>query len=87
MQEEACATVVQARLLGFTSGRCVTGPEEGLVLVRSLWRAEVELANWNPQFEIAHRRVVPAETWSAHVWVDDGFEGLFARAFAEAGLI
>src|SRR5712692_6993647 len=36
--EEACAKVVQARLLGFTRGRCGAGPEEGLVLVRSLWR-------------------------------------------------
>ena len=27
--EEACAIVVQARLLGFTQGRCIAGPEEG----------------------------------------------------------
>ncbi len=86
VREEACAIVVQARLLGFTRGRCVTGPEEGLVLVRSLWRAEVELAAWKPQFEIAHRRVVPAAAWPAHLWIDDGFAAIFWRAFAEAGL-
>ncbi len=39
--EEACAVVQRARLLGFTRGVCVSGPEEGLVLVRSMWRAEV----------------------------------------------
>ena len=86
MLEEACATVVQARLLGFSRGACVEGPEEALVLVRSLWRAEVELATWKSQFEIAHRRVVPAEEWSAHLWIDDGFAPIFHRAFAEAGL-
>ncbi len=58
--EEACATVVRARLLGFYRGMCVAGPEAGLVLVRSLWRAEVELAPWEPRFEIPHRRVVAA---------------------------
>jgi ADP-ribose pyrophosphatase YjhB (NUDIX family) len=84
--EEACAKVVRARLLGFTQGKCGAGPEEGLVLVRSLWRAEVELAPWTPQFEIAHRRVIPAEAWPAHLWIDDGFAAIFWRAFAEAGL-
>jgi hypothetical protein len=84
--EEACAIVVKARLLGFTRGRCVAGPEKGLVLVRSLWRAEVQLATWKPQFEIAFRRVVPAEEWSDHLWIDEGFAAIFSRAFAEAGL-
>jgi hypothetical protein len=32
MDEEACATVTGARLLGFTHGRCLTGPERGTVL-------------------------------------------------------
>ncbi len=64
MLEEACATVVRARLLGFHRGACIAGPELGLVLVRSLWRAEVELAPWEPRFEIPHRRVVAAtEVW------------------------
>jgi hypothetical protein len=61
-------------------------PKKGLVLVRSLWRAEVELMPWTPQFEIAHRRVVPEEAWSTHLWIDDGFAGIFMRAFTEAGL-
>jgi 8-oxo-dGTP pyrophosphatase MutT (NUDIX family) len=37
MDEEACATVVSARLLGLTRGQCVAGPERGRVLVRSVW--------------------------------------------------
>lgn len=59
--EEACAVVQRARLLGFTRGVCVSGPEEGLVLVRSMWRAEVRLERWASRFEIAHRRLVSAD--------------------------
>jgi ADP-ribose pyrophosphatase YjhB (NUDIX family) len=58
VREEACATVVQARLLGFARSRCLSWPQAGLVLVRSFWRAEVEVEAWQPQFEIAHRRLV-----------------------------
>lgn len=86
MLEEACATVVEARLLGFTQGRCVSGPEEGLVRVRSMWRAKVNLANWKPQFEIAYRCIAPAEAWSGHLWIEDGFARNLCRAFTEAGL-
>jgi hypothetical protein len=31
-----------------------------LGLVRSYWRAEVEVLAWQPQFEIVHRRIIPA---------------------------
>ena len=86
MLEEACATVVEARLLGFSRGKCVAGHEKGLTLVRSMWRAQVELGSWEPHFEIAHRRVVPAEGWSDHLWIEDGFAKIYWRAFAEAGL-
>ncbi len=34
--EEACALVEDAKLLGFSKGVCKLGPEEGLVLVRSV---------------------------------------------------
>jgi ADP-ribose pyrophosphatase YjhB (NUDIX family) len=53
MDEEACATVTGARLLGFTRGQCLTGPERGRVLVRSVWRADVELRPWEASFERA----------------------------------
>ena len=84
--EEACAVVVNARLLGFCRSTCLTGPEQGLVLVRSLWLAEVELMPWEPHFEIAHRRVVPATELLAHLWMEEGFEPIYHRALVEAGL-
>ena len=33
--------------------------EQGVVLVRSLWCAEVTLLSWEPQHETTHRRLVP----------------------------
>src|SRR5262245_62081590 len=50
--EEACCIVREARLLGFCRSRCLSGPEKGLVLVRSIWRAEVDLMPWDPRFEV-----------------------------------
>ncbi len=84
--EEACAVVVEARLLGFSRGICVAGHEQGLVLVRSLWRAEVELAPWEPRFEIPHRRVVPeGEVWDLlEAGHRDGSAPMLIRAFHEA---
>jgi hypothetical protein len=79
--------VTNARHLGFCRGVCLTGPEAGLVLVRSIWRAEVELMPWEPRFEIAHRRVVPANELLSHLWMEDGMEAIFHRALTEAGLM
>jgi hypothetical protein len=79
--------VVDARLLGFTRSVCLTGPEQGLVLVRSIWLADVELMPWDPRFEIAHRRVVPAAELLAHLWMGQGFEPIYHRALVEAGLV
>jgi len=58
--EEACARVVRCRLLGFVSSLCVDGNQRGLVLVRSMWRADVRLDDWAPQHEMTARRVVCA---------------------------
>ncbi len=85
--EEACATVQDAQMLGFCRAKCLTGPEEGLVLVRSIWRAEVDLMSWKPRFEIAHRRVVPREELLSHLWIEAGFEPLYYRALLEARLL
>lgn len=84
--EETCAIVGDARLLGFRRAVCLTGPEKGLILIRSIWRAEVELRPWEPRFEIPHRRVVPATELLSHVWME-GFEPIYLRALAEAGLM
>lgn len=85
--EEACAVVEGARLLGFTRGRCVRGPEKGLVLVRSMWLAEVRLQRWTPRFEITHRRLVPTDEALRSVTTAEPDVGpIYRRMFAEAGI-
>lgn len=86
MLEEACATVHHARLLGFSRGACMEGPEQGLVLVRSLWRADVELAPWEPQFEITHRRLCTPEELDTLV-SGNPFAPVLRRALREAGVL
>lgn len=86
IQEEVCATVTSCTLLGFSWGACLSGPEKGLVLVRSLWRAEVVLDAWEPRFEIAHRRLVPAGEALGQLGLPDEMRPLYRRIFAEAGL-
>jgi ADP-ribose pyrophosphatase YjhB (NUDIX family) len=85
--EEACAVVVNARMLGFLRLVCLASSNQGLALIRSIWRAEVELAPWEPRFEIAHRRVVPAAEILEHLWIGNGFEPIYHRALVEAGLV
>ena len=80
-------TVGEARLLGFCRSACLTGPEAGLVLVRSVWRGEVELAPWTPQHEIAHRREVLAAELLSTRDIGPGWEPILRRAAAEAGLV
>lgn len=84
--EEACATVTSCRLLGFSRGTCVRGHEAGLILVRSMWRAEVRLEAWEPRFEMTHRRVVPAAELFQHLTIDDGHGRIFRRMVAEAAI-
>lgn len=79
--------VGDARLLGFCRGVCLSGAEEGLRLVRSVWRAHVELLAWEPRFEIRHRRVVPVGELLTHLWIEHGFEPLYHRVLIEAGLL
>ena len=87
MLEETCAVVRDARLLGFCRSVCRTGPEAGLVLVRSVWRGEVEVLPWAPRFEIPHRRVVPVADLFAVLEIDPGWEPVLYRAAFEAGLM
>lgn len=84
MQEEACARVVKARLLGFGRGECVAGTEKGLVLVRSVWRADVVLEAWEPRFETKGRLVVPVEEAMRRIKVQTAPE-IQARIWEEAG--
>ena len=57
------------------------------MLVRSVWRAEVELMPWQPRFEIRHRRIVPATELLSHLCMELRFEPINRRAIAEAGWI
>ena len=75
-----------ARLLGFSRGVCVQGPEAGLELVRALWRAEVRPDPWQPRFEIVGRRLVPVAEAIDSIWIEPGFGPLYRRVFLEAGL-
>lgn len=85
--EEACATVVHARLLGFSRGVCIAGPESGLELVRSIWRADVELGPWEPRFEMHHRRLVTPEDLAEDLALTrHPFAPFVRRALREAGV-
>jgi ADP-ribose pyrophosphatase YjhB (NUDIX family) len=86
VREEACATVTDARLLGFSRGECVRGTQAGLVLVRALWRAEARPDPWQPHFEIARRRLVPCAEAVDSIWIEAGFGPLYRRIFLEAAL-
>ena len=86
MLEEACAAVTDARLLGFVRGVCIEGHEQGLILVRSVWRADVDLMPWDPQFEIAHRRLVAPSDVLSGLHVPPAARAVAARALRETGL-
>ncbi len=87
VREEACAEVASCRLLGFSRGLCVRGPQEGLALVRSMWRAEVRLDRWQPRFEITHRRLLAAdEALASLTLAEAGMAPIYRRMFVEAGV-
>ena len=87
MREEACVEVLDAHLLGFSRSVCTQGHEKDLVLVRSFWRAHVQIGPWRPQFEIPYRRIVPAARAGAFLREPDAVAmSISLRALAEAGL-
>ena len=88
MMEEACVAVIAARLLGFGRSQCIRGAQEGHVIVRSMWRAAVELQPWEPQFEIAERLVIPAAEVRDRLAYPKsaGMARFTARMLVEAGI-
>jgi ADP-ribose pyrophosphatase YjhB (NUDIX family) len=86
VREEACAEVTSATLLGFSRGVCVRGRQEGLVLVRSHWRAEVRVQRWQPRFEMTHRRLVPADQAVRSLTIAQGLRSLYRRMHAETAI-
>jgi ADP-ribose pyrophosphatase YjhB (NUDIX family) len=86
VDEEACAAVLACRLLGFSRGECLRGPQAGLVLVRALWRAEVRLDAWAPKHEMVERRLVPpAQVWDT-LTIPSGYEPVLRRILLEADI-
>ncbi len=87
VREEACVEVTASRLLGYARSECIAGREVGLILVRSLWRADVTIHDWEPNFEIPHRLLMPASDLTRDA-LDrlTAFTGIHMRALAEAGL-
>jgi ADP-ribose pyrophosphatase YjhB (NUDIX family) len=59
VREEACVEVTDAKLLGFLHAECIRGDEKGLVLVRALCLARVQLQEWIPEPETLARKLVP----------------------------
>ena len=82
--EEACAVVEDATLLGFSRGECIEGEEKGLVLVRSLWRADVSLQPWAPRHETTGRLLVRADEALKRVEFDRREMPLYQRWFHDA---
>ncbi len=83
MLEEACARVEDATLLGFMRGACIQGPEEGLIIVRSFWRASVSLLKWQPRYEMKHRCLVRPDEGLTRI-TPTGPMSLYERMFHEA---
>ena len=83
MMEEACARVTTARLLGFSVGKCIEGHEQGLVLVRAVWHAQVELLDWIAEFETTHRKTAPPSQSIPETPAI--YHPMWRRAFADAG--
>ena len=87
VREEACVEVTASRLLGYARSECIGGHEVGLILVRSLWGADVTIHDWEPQFEIPHRLLIPnADLTSEALDRLTAFTGIHMRALVEAGL-
>ena len=84
VMEEACAVVEDATLLGFAKGVCIRGPEEGLVLIRSLWCADVSLDPWEPRHETTARLVVPPNEALERVGFGGDHQPIYERWFNDA---
>ena len=75
--EEACAKIVDGTLLGYVRGSCTFGPEEGLVLVRSLWGIEVSLLPWEPEHEMNYREFLKPENVLSRIDFPEGLRPVY----------
>ena len=82
--EEACASVEEATLLGFVKMVCVRGPNKGVALVRSIWRARVLLNSWEPRHETTGRLIVPPDEALERAELGRKFRPIYLRWMREA---
>jgi ADP-ribose pyrophosphatase YjhB (NUDIX family) len=80
VQEEACARVIDARLLGYVRTRQVSGD----VVVRAVWKAKVDLLEWDPVYEIAERGLFSRS--EALGLMGKAYMPVALRALSEAGI-
>lgn len=85
VREEACATVICARLLGFTGGYRIDLGPPGDRLLRAVYLAQVELQPWEPKFEIKHRKLVMPAAGQAMLLPE--YNRIWQRIFLAAELI
>lgn len=85
VREQACATVVDARLLGYARIRRIDGPDAGRMLVRSIWRADVDVDPWLPKFEMTERRGVPVDELLPYL--ETAYDPVHRRILLETALI
>ena len=84
VMEEACAVVEDATLLGFARIACIEGEEEGRVLVRSLWCADVSVKPWEPRHETTGRTVVSPDEALERVGFGGDHRPIYERWFRDA---
>jgi ADP-ribose pyrophosphatase YjhB (NUDIX family) len=82
--EEACVRVDDAKLLGFNKGVCTRGPEEGRVLIRSLWQARVTMEPWEQHHEMISRLLVRPDQALVRMVLPRGVRPIYRRMFQEA---
>lgn len=87
LEEEACVGVLNAELIGWGRGECLSGAQQGLVLVRSMWTVRAELYEWDrAEPEMLRRRLCPPDHAQRALYMEPGMEPIYLRQLREAGL-
>jgi ADP-ribose pyrophosphatase YjhB (NUDIX family) len=82
VSEEACSTVLEAKLRGFCKTR---NESEGTIRVRSFWKAIVRVDDWNPTHEIESRLII--EPKMSLAYLSEVHKPITVRAMIEAGAL
>ena len=86
LEDEASVGVLRADLIGWGRGECLTGPQQGLVLVRAMWNVRAELYEWDGPSETLHRRLCGPDEARRLLHLEPGMEPIYFRQLREAGL-